>query len=253
MSYADDLLDNIRRSRRPQRTDVEWAAPDGSACESPIEQRFYDAFVSRHPEVPLLCQHEISLEGYDYRLDFVSGALCIECDGHEFHEKTKEQAAHDHQLDRRLVRAGWLVLRFTGSEIWHDAAACVDEVVQTRAAIVQVDTLITERDEAVAACEQLKTRLQSAEAIDNVYRYVAMSRDVGTQLLSVTPNIKAEASELATSDALLRQRLAELHILRAENRRFFANAGQQTEVRRLTDENRRLRAALDTELSRNHR
>lgn len=53
--------------------------------------------------------------------------LAIECDGHEFHEKTKEQAAHDKARDRALVAAGWPVMRFTGSEIHADPFACAKQ------------------------------------------------------------------------------------------------------------------------------
>ena len=43
--------------------------------------------------------------------------LAVECDGHDFHEKTKEQAARDKQRDRVLFNAEYPVMRFTGSEI----------------------------------------------------------------------------------------------------------------------------------------
>ena len=63
-----------------------------------------------------------------YRVDFlfayrrggetkVSFAV-IECDGHQFHERTKKQAEHDKKRDRRLQELGYPVLRVTGSEIW---------------------------------------------------------------------------------------------------------------------------------------
>lgn len=69
----------------------------------------------------------------NYRLDFalVRGdtKIDIECDGHAYHERTKEQAAHDRKRDRALTAAGWLVCRFTGSEIYRDAAACAREAV----------------------------------------------------------------------------------------------------------------------------
>lgn len=58
-------------------------------------------------------------------------AVLIECDGHDFHERTKEQAARDRQRDRELQAAGYVVLRFTGSELWRDAAVCVDAVHDT--------------------------------------------------------------------------------------------------------------------------
>lgn len=60
-------------------------------------------------------------------LDGVTG-LAIECDGHEFHEKTKEQAARDKARDRELSALGHRVVRFTGSEIWRDPFRCADDV-----------------------------------------------------------------------------------------------------------------------------
>ena len=54
--------------------------------------------------------------------------VVIECDGHEFHEKTKKQAARDKKRDRDMQIAGWTVLRFAGSEIWNDIGACSNQV-----------------------------------------------------------------------------------------------------------------------------
>jgi very-short-patch-repair endonuclease len=74
----------------------------------------------------------------NYRVDFAFGmtrdtaarkCIAIECDGHQWHEKTKEQAARDKARDRFLMIKGWPVLRFTGSEIHRDAAACAESVV----------------------------------------------------------------------------------------------------------------------------
>ncbi len=53
--------------------------------------------------------------------------LILECDGHDFHEKTKEQAAKDKRRDRELQHLGYRVFRFTGSEIHNDAIACAIE------------------------------------------------------------------------------------------------------------------------------
>lgn len=74
-----------------------------------------------------------------YRADFLvrigdvhGGAwMVIECDGHDFHERTKEQARRDKARDRWMVSQGILVLRFTGSEIWADAMLCAEAVVDT--------------------------------------------------------------------------------------------------------------------------
>lgn len=50
--------------------------------------------------------------------------VIVECDGHDFHERTKEQAAHDRQRDREMQRLGFPVLRYTGSEIYRDPMRC---------------------------------------------------------------------------------------------------------------------------------
>lgn len=55
--------------------------------------------------------------------------MIVECDGHDFHEKTKAQARRDKQRDRFLVSKGYKVLRFTGSEIWADPDAVADEII----------------------------------------------------------------------------------------------------------------------------
>jgi very-short-patch-repair endonuclease len=54
--------------------------------------------------------------------------IVVECDGHDFHERTKSQARRDKQRDRFLQSKGYKVLRFTGSEIWADPEQCAEEV-----------------------------------------------------------------------------------------------------------------------------
>lgn len=61
--------------------------------------------------------------GMDYQSVTWSRAhvfVAIECDGHDFHEKTKEQAERDKRRDRDLQSIGWVIARFTGSEIVRD-------------------------------------------------------------------------------------------------------------------------------------
>lgn len=57
-----------------------------------------------------------------------SPIVIVECDGHDFHERTKEQAARDKRRDRELQLSGPYVLRFTGSEIFHDPNKCAEQV-----------------------------------------------------------------------------------------------------------------------------
>lgn len=131
-------------------------------CESPIEQQLLAAmlfmevpFIEKHPVVarsiaaidrasasyphtPFLAivpQAEVGR----FRLDFLIVAkfsseaahqrlFAVECDGHDFHEKTKQQAARDKSRDRALLIEGIPMLRFTGSEIFAGAGNCADEI-----------------------------------------------------------------------------------------------------------------------------
>lgn len=55
--------------------------------------------------------------------------LGIELDGHAFHERTKEQATRDKSRDRELLRDGFPVVRFTGSEVFKDGMGCWAEAL----------------------------------------------------------------------------------------------------------------------------
>lgn len=127
-------------------------------CGSPIEAifatacsllgNFSEPSVIRCLDHTALPEPSVSVEFYvcpqqrigRYTADFVIGSwlrqelradLIVECDGHEWHEKTKEQAAHDKARDRALQALGYRVYRFTGSEIYRDpvsvAAECMAE------------------------------------------------------------------------------------------------------------------------------
>jgi very-short-patch-repair endonuclease len=82
-------------------------------------------------------QYIIECEDKKYRVDFFIKTriaekqinFVIECDGHDFHEKTKEQAKKDKQRERDLMKAGNVVIRFTGSEIVKNPIGCAREVI----------------------------------------------------------------------------------------------------------------------------
>ncbi len=119
-------------------------------CESPIERRFASAFSLyvalvegrpfelRHetyvPRPSLILEPQVKVGSY--RVDFVikyagtpdrTCAFVVECDGHDFHERTKAQAARDKARDRYLSVRFAKVLRFTGSEIHYKPFECAAE------------------------------------------------------------------------------------------------------------------------------
>lgn len=115
-------------------------------CESPIESQLLTGLVNaaRRRGLGLEVQGatvaagptkfsvgmQISVAGYrvDFTVSHAAAKAVVECDGHDYHERTKEQAKHDRGADRAFQRAGYRVLRFTGSEIYRDAEKCAVEV-----------------------------------------------------------------------------------------------------------------------------
>ena len=89
--------------------------------------------------LPLIVESQVEITGHrldisPWRADFViwtpvcggmpPAALVVECDGHDFHERTKEQAARDRARDRDAQLIGHSLFRFTGSEIHRDPIKC---------------------------------------------------------------------------------------------------------------------------------
>lgn len=60
----------------------------------------------------------------------VDKKMVVECDGHEFHEKTKDQAQRDKERDRILQSAGYHVFHYTGSELYADAFRGASQIIQ---------------------------------------------------------------------------------------------------------------------------
>jgi very-short-patch-repair endonuclease len=145
----DDFVDRVQRlSKR---------------CESPIERVFLCALEAEMPDDIAIFDDERPhtfdyIECFtndhgtnyigaiypqcwvgEYRVDFYFEAFdkathktwfsaVIECDGHDFHEKTKEQARRDKRRDRWFQTRGIAVYRFAGSEIWSAPKACADQL-----------------------------------------------------------------------------------------------------------------------------
>lgn len=75
-----------------------------------------------------------------YRIDFVVSShgiapqeycqpIAIELDGHDFHDKNKQQRAYEKARDRYIVKGGFRILHYTGSEIVADPYKAAYEVL----------------------------------------------------------------------------------------------------------------------------
>lgn len=101
------------------------------------ERKYFDDAAKRHIIV-MRPQAQVG----EWRVDFLIHAfawkrdgtpdrwrkLIVECDGHDFHERTKEQAAKDRGRDRLVQMDGIEIFRFTGSELWRDPWGCAKQV-----------------------------------------------------------------------------------------------------------------------------
>jgi very-short-patch-repair endonuclease len=109
-----------------------------AACESPIEAAFLMGLEQACRRRGLVLGTDLTVTQQArvgaYRVDFLLEApsgrrVVVECDGHDFHERTREQASRDKAQDRALQRAGCLIARFTGSDVVRGPERCAIEVL----------------------------------------------------------------------------------------------------------------------------
>jgi hypothetical protein len=78
--------------------------------------------------------------------------VAVECDGHEFHEKSKRQAETDKRRDRDLQSIGWTVARFSGAEIFRNPIAAAKSIGKLAGSVMD----IRERAHATAVARSKK-------------------------------------------------------------------------------------------------
>lgn len=153
----------------------EWlgagAGFDASRCESPIEKmllaglsyqvaRYDSTHMHARMQLTVTPQKVFGERRVDFFLECGGGELVVECDGHEFHERTKEQAASDKARDRWFTQEGYRVIRFTGSEIWANPFTCAQQAIE----IVAGDFLADRASRTARACiEKMKQFLADGD------------------------------------------------------------------------------------------
>lgn len=107
---------------------------DGWRCWVYSEWEF-ETFTDDRPDAFALVP-QVNIPGVG-RVDFAILAphhpgpvVVIECDGHDFHERTAAQASEDDRRDRALQRLGIPVLRFTGTDIMQGSAEAAREIAE---------------------------------------------------------------------------------------------------------------------------
>ena len=110
---------------RINRLPLEYFEKDKQFEEMEATIDFYGRTLLLIPQFKVQQYHTIDfllyLPKYDIR-------IAIECDGHDFHEKTKEQAKKDKQRDRYLVANNFYIFRYSGSEIYEKGNSIFREI-----------------------------------------------------------------------------------------------------------------------------
>lgn len=113
---------------------------------SPIEQIYFIALsiLKEKMDIDFMIepQYEIKHNNKKYFADFsISHYECfkddlkndfkliIECDGYEFHQKTKEQVDYDNQREYDFKIEGFEILRFSGRQIYSNPMECAKKTI----------------------------------------------------------------------------------------------------------------------------
>lgn len=112
---------------------------------SPIEKIFITAFliyckafnkdVFIEPQIEIMCNKKLYIVDFEIKYDEMCNPslkkdfnLAIECDGYDFHQKTKKQVEYDNKREYDLKMAGYQILRFSGSEIYNNPYECINRL-----------------------------------------------------------------------------------------------------------------------------
>ncbi|HNW76071.1 MAG TPA: DUF559 domain-containing protein [Bacteroidales bacterium] len=93
----------------------------------PILQRRFNKDGSFY-EFPTSIDPDTILTIPDFYIEKEKIKLCIYADGHNYHERTENQALRDRNIDRELQRMGYKVLRYTGQEIRKNCSLVVENI-----------------------------------------------------------------------------------------------------------------------------
>lgn len=127
--------------------------------ESPLEMAFYAWWHTLgstrgfDSELAIEVQKEVQINGRKFRVDMevtcreesyareaeslgvVAPRVAIELDGHDFHERTREQVALRDERDRALQSSGWRVFHLSGSAFHRDPCEMVWKIALDAGAV----------------------------------------------------------------------------------------------------------------------
>lgn len=130
---AHEHVDNVRYKRRNfifgdfnDQTDLLLIEPQAKLGEYRADFLLTYTCMVPDPESERKLKDGTSI----YGVKDATFQLIVECDGHDFHDRTKEQASKDRKRDRDLKKLGFEVFRYTGSDIWKNPISCASESIK---------------------------------------------------------------------------------------------------------------------------
>jgi len=176
---------------------------------TPIELIFKDQLESKN--ISFTPQVKLGRFYADFVVEMNGKRLIVECDGKDYHNLHR-----DKERDKELSRQGMGILRLTGSEIYNDAAECVERVKrrlsqspQSRA--IDIDDDLDESQKASIGCITGPIRVLApagsgkTKTLTNRIVHLINSGIHDSQILALAFNKKA-AEEMA-------ERLSDKHVL----------------------------------------
>ncbi|HAM77894.1 MAG TPA: hypothetical protein DCP61_01730 [Treponema sp.] len=112
-------------------------------CESPLEQKLLKALARNkiNAELQLRINKDNTVSHFpepvnpdkiltipDFYVETENKKICIYTDGHTYHERTEYQAVRDRSIDRELQNLGYVVLRYTTSEVNQKLSETVENI-----------------------------------------------------------------------------------------------------------------------------
>ena len=134
------ILENINYIDKEKLNEI---ILDTKKCKSPIEIILIIALDIINSDYYFSPQEKIICGDKNYIADFClyndgcvntflksEFKLVIECDGYEFHQKTKQQVDNDNQREYDLKMNGFQILRFSGTEIYKFPLETANKIVK---------------------------------------------------------------------------------------------------------------------------
>jgi len=122
----------------------------------------------------LALQHPVGPYRVDIAVLNAPRLWAIEVDGHEFHERAREQVIADNERSRALQDLGWNVRRYSGTEINRDPRQCARTVLNALEAEMAVAAARCAADDPLAAA--IASASNAGDA-DEEMRLLARVRD----------------------------------------------------------------------------